>query len=351
MDVVGRELYPKAFHGPTWSLRADAPSRDRAPERPRLSWPPWFFDLASGSEERASQAVQVLDDLPIVSKSELRWVQIILAVADRLGVLYGRSCCAEAAALEVPRPCRHPQGPSGGDDGGAEGAAGGAARRVHLGANPDGNTGDLGDGKFAAALERDPRIWFQVIRDAAAGGGSPRGSLGGAGQVRIRSTRTGRQLAGNPDLGKVGTQRGPDALSALGASCLQGRGIGLELAADCAAVTSGLFLLVEAGGALRSAARRYFDEHYDGGRGVVVAHREGQVVVSKGARAVRETRRAAQLRVLRAFREAHAPFGALVASFERSLHVAAALTRERRDRASGAIHDGEPPDGRRDVPF
>ena len=45
VEIVGRELYPKACHTPTWSLRADAPSRSRNIERPRCRWPGWLWDF------------------------------------------------------------------------------------------------------------------------------------------------------------------------------------------------------------------------------------------------------------------------------------------------------------------
>ena len=319
MDVVGRELYPKAFHGPTWSLRADAPSRNRAVERPRLCWPAWLFDLAAGGEEREARAVAELDAMPVVSKAELRWVQFTLHLADALGILLGRGLRSTTCADQSPRLCSDSQGPSGGGNRCEEGAAGGAARPVYTGADGVGDVGDASEGGPAVALDADPRIWFSALRDAASSGGPPRCTSGSPGLVWFCASRTGRELASDSHLGKVGTERGADPFTASGASCMQGRRIGMELATDSASVASGLFLLVEAGGALRASAQQHFAQHHGEGRGVAPADREGQVVVPPGARPVRETGRAARLRILRGFREDHAPFGSFVAEFGRCL--------------------------------
>ena len=89
VETIGREQYPKAYHTPTWSLRADAPSRNRQIERPRCCWPPWLWDLADGSPSRTASAVAALDALPEVSKAELRWVHWTLSLASSLDLLLG----------------------------------------------------------------------------------------------------------------------------------------------------------------------------------------------------------------------------------------------------------------------
>ena len=71
-DILGRDLHPKGLHTPTWSLRADQPSRGRAVEDPRICIPWWVFALRSGVPARAQAADEYRNTLPAIT----RWVEL-----------------------------------------------------------------------------------------------------------------------------------------------------------------------------------------------------------------------------------------------------------------------------------
>ena len=350
MDIVGRELYPKAFHVPTWSLLADQPSRDRAVERPRLRWPAWLFDLVSGDEGRVALAIQDLDALPTCSKAELKWVMVVLALAERLGVLFGRGDRSSPASEWTSGPRGDPSGAGRSDHSGAAAGARDGARQVHPAADGDGEPREFGAPGLAAPLDAGPRVWFLALRDAAASRRSSGCPVGRAGSLWVRASRTGGELARRADLGEAGTERGADTFTALGASCVQGHSVGLELAADSTAATLGLLLFVETGGALVLASKRYFDEHHRSGNRVVAAVGARVKLVAHGAKPVRETRHAAHLRVLRPFRQQHESFASFVAGQSAGICGAIAASHQSGDDSPGTLHAWLASNGRSHVP-
>ncbi len=44
-EIIGRNLQPAILHFPTWSIRADAPSRTRQVAEPRAPLPSWLLEL------------------------------------------------------------------------------------------------------------------------------------------------------------------------------------------------------------------------------------------------------------------------------------------------------------------
>ncbi|CAE7247502.1 unnamed protein product [Symbiodinium sp. CCMP2592] len=67
--LLGKNLYLSGVHLPTWSIRADAPSRSAPVEEPRAPVPSWFWQLRRGSAE----ARRCLDDLQGLPRALNRW--------------------------------------------------------------------------------------------------------------------------------------------------------------------------------------------------------------------------------------------------------------------------------------
>ena len=80
-EVLGRDQYVKGLHMPTWSLRADDPSRGKPVSSPRLAWPPWLFDMLSQNEARRRSAAAEIDAMADLSRQEVRWMGVVLARA------------------------------------------------------------------------------------------------------------------------------------------------------------------------------------------------------------------------------------------------------------------------------
>ena len=120
-EALARAQYPKAWHTPTWSLRADDPSRDKPIGRPKLAFPRWVWLLLFDTQDHADEAVAIIDRLPRLSRGEARWMFWTLSVADAADVVLGPSLFDEGA--EVFREAER-------------GHSRGASRRSHVGASP-----------------------------------------------------------------------------------------------------------------------------------------------------------------------------------------------------------------------
>ena len=67
--ILGKKLYLAGVHFPTWSIRADAPSRSQAAPAPRISLPACFWPLRRG----VAGAGDALDDLQGLPSTFNRW--------------------------------------------------------------------------------------------------------------------------------------------------------------------------------------------------------------------------------------------------------------------------------------
>lgn len=87
--ILGKNLRISGAHFPTWSLRADAPSRQRPVEPARAALPPWFWFLKSGNVQRALPVLDCAEGLPRACN---RW-WVLLAI-----------CCCNLPTATAPRP-------------------------------------------------------------------------------------------------------------------------------------------------------------------------------------------------------------------------------------------------------
>ena len=62
--LLAKNLHVSGVHFPTWSLRADAPSRNRKPEPARAALPKWFWRLSGSDGPVARATMDALEQLP-----------------------------------------------------------------------------------------------------------------------------------------------------------------------------------------------------------------------------------------------------------------------------------------------
>ena len=67
---IAKNVYNAGIHCPTWSLRADDPSRRKQVRLPRAAIPAWFWALKGG---RLSEAQDELDAVSGMPRSWARW--------------------------------------------------------------------------------------------------------------------------------------------------------------------------------------------------------------------------------------------------------------------------------------
>ena len=72
--ILGTNLYPGSVHLPTWSIRADDPSRFVAVREPRGIVPPWFFALQRGVHPQDLQYELVQSSSRALNRWYLFWL-------------------------------------------------------------------------------------------------------------------------------------------------------------------------------------------------------------------------------------------------------------------------------------
>ena len=102
-EVLFRGQVPRGLHAPTWSLRADEPSRDKPVRPPRMKNPSWLWLLLSKNTQARDAGAAEISRLPNLSRAEVRWMALAIPLASARGLLLGRGRRAEAA-----RPGGHP---------------------------------------------------------------------------------------------------------------------------------------------------------------------------------------------------------------------------------------------------
>ena len=251
-DILGRDLYPKGLHTPTWSLRADHPSRARAVPPPRMCWPHWLFDLCSGIDTRIQDGSAALDALPAVNRPELRWMQVTLGLASVGGFLLGHRGSAATAALGEGRDGDSTAAGEVGDSAGKGGVdvgfppvcradAGGEVRGF-----PSGGSGaDLRDGQA---------VRLACIRQQLEQGAISRTAFGGCGGKPLAEALPNGGMEGCIKVGGAGAQCPADASPRATLSCGIGDVRRVGLAEDDGFVVAGLLRLITSGGALLAQA-------------------------------------------------------------------------------------------------
>ena len=255
--ILGKNLYVAGVHFPTWSIRADCPSRFSPVTAPRAPVPSWFWKLRSGDR----QAGLELNDLEGLPRSYNRWflfASVLLehsagdstsasqstaafSGAHRAGAHYSQDLHSQklppgSSDELVGRPCAgfHPRG------------TGPLSHRQFVGM-----VGRIHDSLVSRwpyetdgcrKLERDsPEIW-------------------------LAQNRACRALEGGKDLGVLGAKSPPSACAETGGLCSCGYCAGLAVASSCSPFAARLFWFVETIRAYHAAERRLVTTHRPLGR-------------------------------------------------------------------------------------
>lgn len=191
--ILGKNLYPGSVHLPTWSIRADDPSRFVAVREPRGIVPPWFFALQRGVHPQDLQYELVQSS----SRALNRWYLFCSYVLQL-------ASCVERTWLEASRP--GPSAPSSRvRDRPHQGAPATAAGR--LGTLAESGTSRMGarrpGAEFSQSLERMVGRIHQLAlqsRQESKRCGRDLEQLGAA--VWLASSSASPALELNSDLGK-----------------------------------------------------------------------------------------------------------------------------------------------------
>ena len=105
--LLGKNLYPSGLHLPTWSIRADAPSRSTQVQGPRAPLPPWFWKLRRGCPS-AGDDLDALQGLP---RPFNRWFVLVGAA-----LLLADSGSSATPAADGSRKTPVAEGPGHGRD-------------------------------------------------------------------------------------------------------------------------------------------------------------------------------------------------------------------------------------------
>ena len=245
--ILGKNLYLASVHFPTWSIRADCPSRSCKVAPPRSAIPAWFWLLKAGD----TQAGHWLDELEGLPRCYNRW----FVLASHL-LLFSRHNSPAPASAVGPDPGvartrshhRKDQNPATLSVGPAKQLARREPPRVHAG-----RPGPLSHRQFVRMVGRihDSFVsrWpyaTDCSRDAECGGP----------EVWMVTYRSCRALEPSSNLGVSGAE--PSSLSNSSTShvCPCGYCVGLGLAQDSGPFGSWLFWFVETLRAYRSAEIR-----------------------------------------------------------------------------------------------
>ena len=234
--LLGKNLYVSGIHLPTWSIRADAPSRGTRVEQPRIAVPKWFWRLAHGDESAAT----VLDDLQGLPRAFNRWCLLVGSVL--LSASGGGSTSASGRraltglASEGSGDRTHPPLTAGAlEEAGP--VVGSAGAWLHSGA-----ACPFSHRHFVRLVRRIHDLTLSRAAESPSGFGNAE-RLGA--DVRLAEILACRAVGFDPHLGIAGAGAAPSADAGACGPCSCRYCLGVELASTCGASGVGLFWLVE----------------------------------------------------------------------------------------------------------
>ena len=233
--LLGKNLHVASIHFPTWSLRADGPSRGRKVLGARTPLPKWFWALRQGSRQAASK----LDGLQGLSRALNRWylfVGVLLLSAS--GSAAAPSSSPSRSLIDRKRQDHRAD-----------------SKHSTRAAQQTGNVvGRTASGHFSGALGTAPHRCFVRVARRIYGhlvsGGSKPSLRGGESQcggptIWLASILSCCAVECAEDVGYVGASDTPPTNAFASRSCACKYCSGLELAAFCGPAGHRLFWLTE----------------------------------------------------------------------------------------------------------
>ena len=245
--LLGKNLYLAGLHMPTWSIRADAPSRGSRVLPPRIPCPSWFWALTAGSHEVSD----VLDTLEGHSRAINRWCLFIGALLLRASD-YAQGCPASSrAGLAGTRPYHRTDAQNQ--------ARPIASARGLAGARASGrDSGEPGAASHRFFVRVARGIYDLHVRQQAESTLSGRNAQCCDPKVWMAEILACRALERTAHVGGPGAGRASssDTSPGVACSCLYCSGMGL--AASCGPAGSWLFWLIETVRSYRAATAGCF---------------------------------------------------------------------------------------------
>ena len=271
--ILGKNLYLAGVHLPTWSIRADGPSRKRLVDPPCVAIPKWFWQLRT----QKIPLHDVLADLEGLPRAVNRWMvftgKLLLLVSSRGSAT--SSSASQSRPSETRPDYREDQSVSPRLAGEVWRLAGTPARNLYAG-----YFGPEAHRSFIRILRR---IHLASVHHGSVTSGSSRDAQHAGAKLWLAEALTCRALEYDQVLGKPGTINISSTNSSACAACICGLCTGLAMAKVGGDFGAWLFCFVETSrvywatasrlGAVSRSSRR---------RCPVCAHRGPKDPVSRG---------------------------------------------------------------------
>ena len=234
--VLGKNLYLSCIHFPTWSIRADAPSRNMPIGDPRVQLPFRFWALKQGGK----LSDDVWDAMEGQPRSLNRWLLLggaMLLKASLLGPSTSQS--------SSPKPRRFGKGEDpGGNPSISSGFAGQVRRVVECPSSWQflERTSKASHSNFARLARR---IYFDAVSTKLQSTGSSGDAKRDFTQVWLAEALSCKSLERHKNVGSAGTYGSSSTNSSSSSSCVCQLCSGLELVADVGDFGRGLFWITE----------------------------------------------------------------------------------------------------------
>ena len=245
--ILGKNLYVSSVHFPTWSIRADGPSRGRKVESARTALPRWFWKVSAGDHEAKEQ----LDFLQGLPRAFNRW--FFMAGALLLRVSCRRTATPSGAATRQRDAGKRSHHRTNRNDeirsiGPASSMVGGRTSTVQFG-----GLGSTTHRQFVRVLRR---IYHWYVRRRTHQTSSSRNSQCGGSTFWLAKVISCRAMESAENMGHFGTGSTPSADSTASPLCSCDYCLGLGMASLCGPYGSGIFCFAETLRAYWAAACR-----------------------------------------------------------------------------------------------
>ena len=234
--LLGKNLYVATMHFPTWSIRADGPSRQRRVDPPRTALPSWFWRLRSGD----CSAGECLDDLEGLPRAYNRWFLLVGMVLLRESSRSPKTTSDSGAQSRLDCAWSsdrtysiHPTRPFGT----AGGLASSSSSRRELGM--------LGSASHRSFVRTLRRIYDSYVRHRAQSTISCGDHQCGDPTVWLGEILSCSALGRTAYMGKPGTSDSSSSNSKTSAACLCGYCSILEVGALCSPTAFGILCFIE----------------------------------------------------------------------------------------------------------